>query len=292
MNAQEVDAGPSLGAFFEAWELFGTPALAGAVAGMVLGAIGVYVVVRHLVFLSAALSQAAGLGVALSFWVGERMPAFDGHRTASIGAAAFTGIAALPFFARSKNSRRDGWLGLTWLVGAAGTLVVGSRIVEVEDVHALLFGSAVVVLPDQFHSLVVLAILVLALHAWWVRGFVYASLDPDSARTNGVPVRLLDLTLLATLALSLSLATRILGALPVFAFTVLPAMAALRLVATVPRAMIVAGFVGAASGFLGYLVAYLLSFPVGASQALVAAMFVVVATALGRERSAAARSEP
>jgi zinc transport system permease protein len=275
---------PTLRQFFEAWELFGTPALAGAVAGLLLGAIGVYVVLRHLVFLSAALSQAAGLGVALSFYVGARVPSLDGHTTASFGAAVFTALAALPFFARTKSHRRDGWLGLTWLAGAAGALAVGSRIVESEDVHSLLFGTAVVVLPDQFRTLLVLAVLVLALHAWWVRGFVFASIDPDGARTRGVPVRVLDLALLATLTLSISIATRILGALPVFAFTILPGMAALRLVRTVPRGIVLAAALGGASGFLGYLLAFRLSLPVGASQALVAILFVALAELVHRRR--------
>lgn len=277
-----MNESPTFAQFFEAWELFGTPALAGAVAGLLLGAIGVYVVLRHLVFLSAALSQAAGLGVALAFWIGARVPALDGHTTASFGAALSTGVAALPFFARSRSERRDGWLGLTWLVGAAGALAVGSRITESEDVHSLLFGSAVVVLAEQFRSLLLLAVVVLLIHAWWMRGFVLASLDPDSARTRDVPVRVLDLTLLATLTLSISLATRILGALPVFAFTVLPGMAALRLVRTVPRGIVLAGAIGALSGFGGYLLAFRLSLPVGAAQALAAAGFVVVAEAVHR----------
>lgn len=280
-----MNENPTFAQFFEAWELFRTPALAGAVAGMLLGAIGVYVVIRHLVFLSAALSQAAGLGVALAFWIGGRIPSLDGHSTASFGAAVSTAVAALPFFARSRRERRDGWLGLTWLVGAAGSLAVGSRIVESEDVHSLLFGSAVVVLPEQFHALVALAVVVLALHAWWVRGFLFASLDPDSARTRGLPVRALDLMLLATLTLSISLATRILGALPVFAFTVLPAMAALRLTTTVTRGIVLAGVLGAVSGFAGYVLAFRLSLPVGASQALAAAMLVVGGEAVHRLRS-------
>src|SRR4051812_26623573 len=58
----------SLGAVFEAWELFRDPALSGAAAGALLGWLGVYVVLRRMVFLSAALSQAAGLGVTLAFY--------------------------------------------------------------------------------------------------------------------------------------------------------------------------------------------------------------------------------
>ena len=45
--------------FFAAWELFREPALAGAVAGLLLGWVGLYVALRRMVFLSAAMTQTA-----------------------------------------------------------------------------------------------------------------------------------------------------------------------------------------------------------------------------------------
>mgnify|MGYP001549500826 CR=1 FL=1 len=63
------ETGLTLADFFEGWALFEYPALAGAVAGAILGLLGVYVVLRRLVFLSAAVSQAAGLGVVIAFYL-------------------------------------------------------------------------------------------------------------------------------------------------------------------------------------------------------------------------------
>ena len=291
MTTMPSDDQPSFSSFFDAWELFGTPALAGAIAGALLGALGVYIVLRRMVFLSAALSQAAGLGVSLSLLVAARLPSVAAFVTPSLGASVATLLSAVPFFspAGPRGARRDGWLGTLYLVGAAGTLALGSKLVDVEDIQSLLFGSAVVVLPESFHGLVALAVVVGAVHVWWMRGFMQASLDPEGARVRGLPVQRLDLVLLVTLALSISSSTRILGALPVFAFSVLPAMAALRLTATVPRAIALATVLGAASGFAGYLVAYRCGLPVGASQALFAAVLVVISAGLGRARSALAR---
>jgi zinc transport system permease protein len=278
---------PTIGEFFSAWELFGPPALAATVAGLLLGVLGVYIVIRRMVFLAAALSQAAGLGVALAFYVEARITAIASSITPSIGGALFTGIAALPFFAGSSRTpaRRDGWMGLVWILGAAGALAVGSRI-DAEDIHSVLFGSAVVVLPGELSLLVVLAAVVLAMHVWWRRAFVQVSLDPDGARVRKLPVPLVDAVLLATLALSISSCTRVLGALPVFAFSVLPALASLRVSRTLPRALVLAGVVGALSGFLGYLAAFLWSLPVGAAEALVALAFALAGEAIARIRRA------
>ena len=283
----------TLEVFFDAWELFRAPALAGAIAGGVLGFLGVYIVLRRMVFLSAALSQAAGLGVALSFYAQIQLGLTGFFVSPSVGAATTTlATTALLMGDRAgKGSRRDSLLGLAWLIGAAGTLAVGTRIVqEVQDIQSILFGSAVVVLDEDFAHIVEMAVPMVLLHVWWKRGFIQASFDPDGARVRGLPVTLIEIVLLTTMALAISLCTRVMGALPVFAFSVLPAMAALRVSANVDRALLVAGAIGAASGFGGYLMAFRFQLPVGASQALVAAGFVLLTSARNTEWTTSARS--
>jgi ABC-type Mn2+/Zn2+ transport system permease subunit len=68
-------------------------------------------------------------------------------------------------------------------------------------------------------------------------------------------------------AFEVSVATRALGALPVFAFAVLPAAAGLAVARRLPEALFVAAGVGGASGALGYFGAFAGELPVGASQA-------------------------
>jgi zinc transport system permease protein len=72
-------------------------------------------------------------------------------------------------------------------------------------------------------------------------------------------------------------ATRVLGALPVFAFSVLPAMAAILVANNVRAAMVLAALLGALAGGAGYVLAFLYTWPVGASQAAFAAALVAAA---------------
>ncbi|MBK8012879.1 MAG: metal ABC transporter permease [Deltaproteobacteria bacterium] len=304
-----------MSAFFDAWPLFHDPALAGMLAGALLGFLGVYVVLRRFVFLTAAISQAAGLGVATSFllrlMVVAPLLASDGHAahggtslaesvlfsltSPTVGALAMTLLAILPITnGRVRgNARQDSYLGVVFLAGSAGTLAIGTRIVqELQDIQSLLFGSAVAVLPSDFKVLAGVAALTLGVHIWGWRGFTAVSFDPDGAKVRGLPVRLLDLLLFVSLAVGISTSTRILGALPTFGFSVLPAIAAVQISANVARAFIWATLFGAASGFLGYILAFVHELPVGASQVLVAGAFVVVAVVAAKLRPGAQRPVP
>lgn len=263
--------GLTLGQFFELWELFRDAALTGAFAGGLLGLLGVYVVLRRMVFLSAAVSQAAGLGVALSFYAKAHLGLVGILASPTLGAAALTllAVALIVRGGRDAPARRDGLLGVVWLLGAAGTLAVGTRIVQdLADIDALLFGTAVAVVPEDVTLVAWTAIIIGGLHLWGHRGFSAVSFDPDGARVRGLPARALDWTLFATLAVAVSVCTRVVGALPTFAFSVLPALAAVRLASNVPRALVLATALGIVCGFGGYLLASLYDLPVGAAQTL------------------------
>jgi zinc transport system permease protein len=258
--------------FIDAWPLFRESVLSGTIAGAVLGLLGVYIVLRRMVFLSAALSQTAGLGVTLAFWAQIHLGIGATLASPSIGATllALLVIALLLTDRTPESDRRDAYLGLAFLLGSSGTLIVGTQIVqEIQDIETLLFGTAVAVLPEDFTQLVVVSVVLAVLHLWWRRGFVAVAMDRTDAMVRGLPVRVLEIALLGSLAVGISVTTRILGALPAFAFSVLPAMAALQLVANVHRGLVLAALFGAMMGFVGYFVAYVWDFPVGASQTIV-----------------------
>ena len=260
--------------FWEAWALFRDAALAGTLAGALLGALGVYVLIRRMVFLSAALSQAASLGVATAFWAQVHgIPAAVATPTA--GALTATLLATALAGRADRQTRRDGVLGAIYLVCAAGTLAIGSRIVEeLQDIESLLFGSGVAVLPEDFRAIVWLTTVLGLVQLWLHRGLLHVSLDRDGARIRRLPVRFLDAVWVLSLAAAVSVATRLLGALPVFAFMVLPAMAALELAQNPAQSLVIAALLGAASGLGGYWLAFSWSLPVGAAQALVAALLL------------------
>ncbi len=279
--------------FAAAWELFRAPILCAAIAGAVLGFLGVYLVLCRMVFVSAAVSQAAGLGVAVAFYA-------DVHWGLSfepaLGAAVFALAATLLF--SSDPGRlglpQDTLVGVAFAAAGGAAVLTGDRIAqEAHELNAILFGTAVLVRPLDLVLVAGVGAAVLLLHVSWMRAFLFASFDGQVARAAGLPVRTLNALLFVSVGAMVGVSARALGALPVFAFSVLPAVAALLLGARVPFAFAIAAASGALCGVAGYVAAFFLDLPVGASQATSGVVWValaLLASALVRWRKAVARA--
>ncbi len=280
-----------LSTFFEMWPFFRAAALSGAIAGAVLGWLGVWVIARRMVFFTAALAQASGFGTVVTLALANRFAA--GAAVAAAGMshahdATKEWVTALGAFAvamgtalalTSRISRRPGardeLLALVYVGATAATLVVGAHIpqTDIPNVTLWLFsgrGDAGILPDGDLWRVAIIGGLVMLVQLVGWRGFSEATLDPDAARVRGLPVRAIDVTLLASLALAASVFTWILGVLPVFAYSTLPAIGALRLAPNLRTALPVAAVLGGASGFVGYVGAFVLGTSVGATQALVA----------------------
>ncbi len=269
-----------------AWDLYRDPILCGLFAGAALGLLGVYVVARRIVFVSAALSQVSALGITIGFFI-VGYGGLDGvwHDTIpplSAIALAFAVVFALTRAGESSSFPRDAVLGVAFVLPMALVLLLGPYIPqEMHEIESILHGSAVVVRTRDLYAVGAASALVIATQMLGFHGFVFASLDPTVARTRGLPVDTLDAVLFGSIALMTGLVTRALGALPTFALTVLPAIGALRLKIGLSRVFVVASLAGAAAGGGGYGLALVIDGSVGASQTIVAAVLALVLRSLG-----------
>src|SRR5690606_35795146 len=122
----------------------------------VLGFLSVYVVLRRMVFVSAAVTQGAGLGVAVSFYAGiywlADAHAGDGPGTWLLvqllgdpGHAAVLAALLVAWLLVLDPGRtglsREAVLGLVYAFTGGAAVLVGSRITqEAHDIQSILFG--------------------------------------------------------------------------------------------------------------------------------------------------------
>jgi zinc transport system permease protein len=270
--------------FQASFDLFRDPILCALIAGGVLGFLSVYVVLRRMVFVSAATTHAAGLGVALAFFT-EIHLGFEVDPT--LGATALSLAATLLLMtdpARMKLTR-ESMLGLAFAFAGGAAVLVGDRIAqEAHDIQGILFGTAVLVTPQQLAHVTIVGGLIVCVQLWWYRGLTFASFDRIGAAVQGLPVRLLDATVMVSIGVMVGVSARALGSLPVFAFSTLSAIAALILDLRLGWTFLLATLAGCISGVGGYLFAFFYDFPVGGSQTVLSSALVLLAMLISEIR--------
>lgn len=248
--------------------------MAGAISGAVCGFLGVYIVLNRMVFVSAAMAQVSSLGVMLAFWISSHAEAVQGHSedTLALFMAMLFTLGFSLFLAKSRNDLQlarvrssEAVIGTAYILSSALVILISDRVSQgAHDVSNLLFGNAVIVDATHLGLLSVIALPIFALHLWLLKDIFFVSYDAATARTMGYPVRVLHLFLLGSLGVVISICTRTIGALPVFAFSTLPAICAITLFQNIRIIFFVATVLGifAASG--GYAASFLWSYPTGA----------------------------
>jgi zinc transport system permease protein len=270
--------------FFASHVLWRDPMIVALLAGSLCAFLGVFIVLKRVVFVSAALSQLSGVGVALFFWLGSIL-GIDLHHPPWFAnpiwfALAFAlGGAAL--FSLNLGHRRlagESVIGIAYLVASSLVLVIlnSPRIAqEAHEINDLLYGSAVAVPPAQIIIMAATAAVVFGLHAVFAKEFMFVSFDPEMARTLGYRTKAWNLLLFLTIGGAISVATRAIGALPVFGFMIIPPAAALLLASRLRAVFALSVGIALLSAALGYYVSFVLSLPTGASMVVVAALFLI-----------------
>jgi zinc transport system permease protein len=207
-------------------------ALYGAlVIAIACSVLGVYVVLRRIVFVGAALAEMSSAGIALSLWLAGVgvLPALTGH---PVVLAFLLTIAGALFFGAGGGRARippDATIGVIYtLAGAAGILLIAKA--TVGDAHDIfLHGNILGITRTETVELAVVAAVVLALHTVFYKEFLFVSFDRETARTLGYNVTLWNLLLYLTLGTVIAFAMQFAGVMLVFNFLVVPAVTGLLL---------------------------------------------------------------
>jgi zinc/manganese transport system permease protein len=120
----------------------------------------------------------------------------------------------------------------------------------------VLFGSIFTVTPGTIPAAVVLGAITVGGIAITARPLLLATVSPDLAAARGVPVRLVSLTYMLALAVSVGLSSLTTGAILSTALLIGPAAAAMRLARTIASALVVTCLIGLAATWAGILLAY------------------------------------
>jgi zinc transport system permease protein len=276
----------ALADFMAAREIWREPLLASIVAGALSGFLGVYVVLRRTVFVSAALTQLSTLGLIAALIFEESLGVEVEHAGVQIAVSLAFSVAGALALGLSPLGRRlpgESPVGMTYVLAGALVVLGANRLVHAaHDLNSMVFGNAVAVPLSDLLVLAGVTALCALVHALFAKEFVFVSFDAETAAVLGFDTRLWNGLLFFTLGLAIPVAARALGALPVFAFLTIPASAALLLVRRLRAAFALATAIGLVAAAGGYILSWFLQLPTGATMVALAGAFVIPGALLRR----------
>jgi zinc/manganese transport system permease protein len=234
--------------------------LAGTILSIVAGLVGYFVVLRHQAFAGESLSDVAFTGALGGAALGI-------NPLASLLVTAIAVAVAMGGFGERLRGR-DVAIGtvLAWVLGL-GVLFLSLFTAHVSGTGTgfsgvtVLFGNILGISTDQTRTIALISALTVLALLLIVRPLLFASLDPDVAAAQGVPVRALGLFFMALLAITVSEATLAVGALLVFALLLLPAAIAHQLTTRPYVALALAAGLAVALTWVGITIGFYTGYP-------------------------------
>src|SRR5436305_1086685 len=255
--------------------------LAGTILSVVAGLIGYFVVLRHQAFAGESLSDVAFAGA-----LGGA--AFGINPLASLLVTTVAVAVVMGGFGERLRGR-DVAIGtvLAWVLGL-GVLFLNLFTAHVSGTGTgfsgvtVLFGNILGISPDQTRTIALISGLAVLAQLLIVRPLLFASLDPDIAAAQGVPVRALGLFFMVLLAITVSEATLAVGALLVFALLLLPAAIAHQVTSRPYTALALAAGLSVLMTWLGITIGFYTGYPSSVCISLLA--FVSYVAVVGSSR--------
>ncbi|MFC0447888.1 metal ABC transporter permease [Rhodococcus jostii] len=205
--------------------------IAGAILGLLAGAIGPLIVSRQMSFAVHGTSELSLTGASAALLIGV-----------SVGAGAIAGsvVAAVLFGLLGAKARdRDSVIGVIMAFGLGlSVLFIWSYQGRTGTSFSLLIGQIVAPGNSGLQLLLLCAVLVIGVLGLIYRPLLFASTDPDVAEARGVPVRALSIVFAVLVGITAALGVQIVGALLVMALLITPAAAAAYVTASPLKATI------------------------------------------------------
>ena len=270
---------------FEAFqfEFMRNAMLAGLLASVACGIVGVYVVVKKIVSMSGSIAHASfggiGLGYLLKF-------------NPVLGAMLFALLSALTMGLVTRKTKlpEDTATGILWALGMAlGVIFIGLSTGYAPDLMSYLFGNILTVPASDIYLMAALDFIIVALVIAFYKEFLLLAFDEEFGTVVGMPVNALYLLLLCMVALTVVVLIRVVGMILVIAMLTFPAALARQFTSDIKKMMVLSVVFGMLFTFGGLWISYELNLASGATIILLSGLVLMLSYAVTGLRSRLAR---
>ncbi len=235
-------------------------ALAGSLlASIVCGFIGTYIVTRRLVFISGGITHASFGGIGLGVFSGINPV---------ISAMVFAVLSAcgVQWLSQRGDVREDSAIAVFWTFGmSVGIICCFLTPGFMPDLPSFLFGSILTIGKADLWLLAGLSIVVTAIFTLFYRSILSVSFDNCFARSQHLPVTLIEYMMMALIAMTIVSTLRMVGIVLAISLLTIPQMTANLFTYSFKRMIGLSIVIGWADCLSGLAISYALNVPSGAS---------------------------
>ncbi|MHB0999229.1 MAG: metal ABC transporter permease [Armatimonadota bacterium] len=248
-----------------------TALFASMVVGIVCAYLGVFVVLRRVVFVGAALAQVSSAGVGLAMLIGVN-PAISSILL-TLG-----GVAAFSVKSTDRRTTQESYIGIGYAVASALAVLFVAKSAQGEA-HMLdvLSGNILTVTMPEVWWMAGVGAIVILLHTLFHKQFLFSAFDRETAQASGIKSAWWDLFFFLLLGITISLGIKLAGMLLVFAFLVLPGVTALLLSQHLGRIQVIAVATSVVATVAGLYASVRLDLPSGPTIVAVSFILLLIA---------------
>ncbi len=236
---------------------------AAILASIACGIIGVYVVVKKIVFISGGISHASFGGIGIGYYLGIN-PLY--------GLIPFSLLSAVIMGLVSKRAKvaEDTLIGILWSLGMAiGIVFIYLTPGYAPDLLSYLFGNILTVPRSDIYLMLALDVVIIVLVYAFYKEFMALCFDEEFAKVAGINIERLYLLLLCLIALTIVLLIKVVGIILIIALLTMPATLSRHYTNDLRKMMYLAIFFGAVFSVAGLFLSYIFDIPSGATIILV-----------------------
>jgi ABC-type Mn2+/Zn2+ transport system permease subunit len=266
-------------------------ALIGSVlVGLICPLVGVYFVLRRMIFLGVALPQVSAAGIAFAALVHQIITNLYMHIElserwlATIGSMSFTlvGLLVLAAFERHRDTV-EARIGIAYAVAAAASMLF-LAVNPTAEAHMvnLLKGDILATTGLSLTLMVgIFGAVVLVLMAFR-KEFLLVSFDRDLAVVFGTRVEWWDVLLYLTIGVAISLGVMTAGPIVTFGFLIVPPVTARLITRRMLTFSLTSAGLGAVTAFAGFYCAYRFDLPLGPAEVVLASLVLMAVWTVNR----------
>jgi len=250
-------------------------ALLGALfTAIACGIVGTYIVARRLVFISGGLTHASFGGLGLGFYLGSNP---------ILMALIFSVLSALgvEWVSKTQNVREDSAIAAIWALGMAlGVFFTFLTPGYAPNLSNYLFGNILTITSSDIMWMAILNVILIAVVLLYLREIIYVAFDNNFAKTQRIPVALIEYVMMFFIAVTIVLSIRLVGIMLLMSLMTLPQMIVNQFTSDYKRIMYYSVAVGFIACVIGLILSYYLNIPPGAFIILVLVFLFFVVKAI------------